>query len=158
MKKSSSQPQKEEFLEDENEDIELSETGEVVLPPLIQPSRYEVQFLRADKKKFFRRQKLFLWFQIITPGEFHGNQLYLVCDITSRKKWHSSSKFLQTWVLAVGKKPDRYDRMSTKVFRGKVFLADVVTVTKNARGWERPPALQYSVIRGLVRRLTDSYE
>lgn len=157
MKKPPHHPGKVPCPEDSG-DIELNETVELDLPPLIPASRYEVQFLRADKKGFFKRQKLFLWFQIISPGEVHGTQLYLACDITNRKKWRSSSKFLQTWVLAAGKKPDRYDRMSTKVFRRKVFLAEVVTVTKNARGWERPPALQYSVIRGLVRRLTDSTE
>ena len=147
------------FLErhppDDGDDIELNESGEVNLPPLIPPGRFEVQFLKAEKRGFYKRQKLILRFQIISPGPHHGLQVYLVCDVTKRKHWHPSSKFLQTWVLAAGKKPDRMDRMSTKVFKGKVFLAEIRTVTKNAQGWERPVELQYSVIKGLIRRLTN---
>ncbi|MGD9851729.1 MAG: hypothetical protein AB7T38_10705 [Nitrospirales bacterium] len=139
---------------DGGDDIELNESGEVNLPPLIPPGRFEVQFLKAEKRGFYKRQKLILRFQILSPGPNHGVQLYLVCDVTKRKQWHPSSKFLQTWVLAAGRKPDRFDRMSTNVFKGKIFLAEVRTVTKNAQGWERPPDLQYSVIKGLIRCLT----
>ena len=80
----------------------------------------------------------------------------MACNIKQDGKWGASSKFYQAWVLAAGRKPDRFDRMSTRVFRGKVFLAQVRVVTTNVKNVARSPLLQYSVIDDLLERRTDS--
>ena len=69
-------------------------------------------------------------------------------------KLATSTKYYQAWVLAAGRKPDRFDRMSTKVFRGKVFLAQIRAVPTNAKNLPRTLLLQYSVIDDLLERLT----
>ncbi len=59
----------------------------------------------------------------------------------------------QCYRIAVGRDPDRFDvgRLSTSVFKNKLFCARVVTVTKgnDSKGRkqvERSPENQYSVI------------
>jgi len=80
----------------------------------------------------------------------------MACNIKQDGKWGASSKFYQAWVLAAGRRPDRFDRMSTRVFRGKLFLAKVRTVEKTAKNVPRHPLLHYSIIDDLLERLTDS--
>ena len=140
-----------------NRDLEFS--GAADIPPLIPEGKYEVVFLYAKKKWLWGREKVFLHFQIVTPGEFHGIQLYMVCNVKpSKRKWGASSKFYDTWVLAAGKRPDRFDRMSTRVFQGSVFLAQIRTVKTNSRHMSRSSLLQYSIIDVLLDRLTNSSE
>ncbi len=127
--------------------------------PLIPQGKYEVIFLSAEKRPLWGGQKVFLHFQIVTPGEFHGEKLYMACNAPPKRnngKKPESNKYLQAWELAAGRKPDRIDRASTKVFRGKVFLANVRTVIKNSKNLPRPPASQYSIIENLLERRTDS--
>lgn len=129
-------------------------------PPLLIPEgKYEAAFLRAERKWLWGREKFFLWFQILSQGDFHGEELYMACNApkkAKRGKVATSNKYYQAWVLAAERRPDRYDRISTKEFRGKVFLLKVRTVTKNAKNLSLPPLLQYSVIDDVLERLTDS--
>ena len=127
--------------------------------PLIPEGKYEVVFLRVEKKWLWGSQKIFLHFQIVESGEFQGEELYMACNApkkSKRGKVPTSSKYYQAWVLAAGRRPDRLDRMSTSVFRGKVFLAKVRIPPKNAKNVARLPLLQYSIIDDLLERLTDS--
>lgn len=128
-------------------------------PPIIPAGEYNVTFLRAEKKYLWGHEKIFLHFQIMDFGEFQGVELYMACNAPKKAKkgkLATSNKYYQAWVVAAGRRPDRYDRMSTKEFRGKVFLAKVRTVTKNSKNLPLPPLLQYSVIDDLIERLTDS--
>ncbi len=120
-----------------DQDIEFSCAANI--PPLIPEGKYEVVFLRAEKKKLWGREKVFLWFQIMSSGKWHEEQLYMACNGPKNGKWTLSCKFYQAWVLAAGRRPERFDRMSTKVFRGKVFLAQVRDVTTNAQKVARSP-------------------
>ncbi|MCA9468998.1 MAG: hypothetical protein KC643_26640 [Nitrospira sp.] len=125
--------------------------------PLIPPGDYEVAFVRAVKKQQWGGHKAFLWFQIITAGEWHGTQLFLPFNLKGEGKISTRSKYHQNWVVAAGKKPDRQEkkRMSTRVFEGKVFLARVATVTKDQKNIPLHPESRYSKIEGLLKRLTD---
>lgn len=128
-------------------------------PSLIPAGEYEVVFKWAERKYLWGHEKIFLHFQIIGFGEYQGEVLYMACNAPKKPKKGKvaiSNKYYQAWVLAAGRKPDRFDRMSTKVFRGKVFLAKVRAVTTDARNLPRPLLLQYSVIDDLLKRLTDS--
>lgn len=129
-------------------------------PPLLIPEgKYEAAFLRAERKWLWGSEKFYLWFQILSQGDFQGEELYMACNApkkTKRGKVATSNKYYQSWVLAAGRKPNRYDRMNTKVFRGKVILLNIRTVTKNANNLPLPSFLQYSVIDDVLERLTDS--
>lgn len=94
--------------------------------------------------------KLFLHFRIVTAGEWFGKELYMVCTVPNKDKFAMSSKFLKMWILAAGQKPSRRDRMSTAVFRNKVFRAKIRVVTDTAKQKERPIQEQYSVIDSLL--------
>lgn len=138
-------------------DQDLEFGGDAEIPPLIPDGKYEVIFLRAEKKeRLWGGTKVFLHFQIVDSGEYQGKELYMACNVKREGKWGVSSKYFQAWVLAAGRKPKRFDRMGTSVFRGKVFLAQVRTVTKNSKNLPRPLLLQYSIIENLVQRSTDS--
>jgi len=121
--------------------------------PLIPPGQYEVGFVRAEKKFMWKGNKLFLWFQITTPRNYSGVQLYMACPLPTGKKAKVTSKLGRIWVLALGKKPDRFDRFSSTVFRGKYFLANVRTVTQSANQTKLIPELQYSIIQELLERI-----
>jgi hypothetical protein len=153
--KNGERPQKQEA----NPDQDLEFDCNVENPSLIPKGIYTVSFLRAEKEYLWGREKIFLWFQIMDFGEFQGEKLYLACNAPKKAKKGkvaTSSKYYQLWVLAAGRRPDRYDRMSTKIFRGKVFRAQVRIVTTNARNLVHSPLLQYPIIDDLVERLTDS--
>jgi hypothetical protein len=122
------------------------------IPPLITPGEYEVGFLRAEKKWLWHCEKLFLHFQIVSFGDWHGARLFMACTIAPKGKWRPSHKFYQAWVIAKQKSPDRFDRMSTIVFKGKLFRAKVKTVENTSKGNKRIPQLQYSIIDDLIKR------
>jgi len=142
-----------------SDDQDLEFDCDAKSPPLIPEGKYKVVLLWVEKKRLWGREIIFLWFQIVDFGECQGEELYMACSAPKKSKKGkvaTSNKYYQAWVLAAGRRPDRYDRMSTKVFRGKVFLAKVRAVTTNAKNVVRPPLLQYSVIDALLERLTDS--
>ncbi|MCA9469165.1 MAG: hypothetical protein KC643_27485 [Nitrospira sp.] len=113
--------------------------------------------MRAEKRSQWKCQKLFLWFQIETPGESQGTRLFLPCNLKSDGKISTRTKYYRNWVIAAGRRPDRVEkkRMSTRVFEGKLFLARVGTVIKDQKNLPLPYELQYSKIEGLLKRLTD---
>ncbi|UVT19825.1 MAG: hypothetical protein H8K03_18890 [Nitrospira sp.] len=74
----------------------------------------------------------------------------MAATIPSNGRFSLSSKYLQQWSIAAGKRPSRRDRLTTKIFRGKVFLARVRTVTTGHDGRERDVAWHYSVIDSLI--------
>ena len=119
------------------------------LPLHLPDGEYMVEFLRHEERTQFKAKKLLLYFQIAAFGEFHGVQLFMSCPIPE-KKWGSGSKYLRAWALATGRLPDRFDRVSTNVFRGKIFTAAVRTVTKDWAQKDIPAAAHYSKIDHLI--------
>jgi hypothetical protein len=120
------------------------------IPPLVPNGEYEVFFLRAIKRDMWKRDKLFLWFRIVTAGEWNGQDIYMVCNVAHDGRWTPSCKFYLAWVLAAGRRPNRRDRLSTNVFRNKIFRARVKVVTTTAKRVNRTPEQQYSVIDDLL--------
>ena len=129
-------------------DVELLCNSDI--PPSVQEGDYEVFFLRAEKRDMWKREKLFLWFQIATAGQWNGQDLYMACNVARGGRWTPSCKFYLAWVLAAGRRPNRRDRMSTQVFRNKIFRARVKVVTTTAKRDRRTPEQQYSVIDELL--------
>ena len=131
-----------------DEDLEF-EAEFSPLPPLIKPGKYEVEYIRSEQVYLFKKHKIILWFRICQLGtEYHGLELYLVCS--KYKKFPPSSKFYKAWMIATGRKPERRDRINTKVFREKIFLANVRTVSSSYKGTAHPDNQRYSIIDELI--------
>ena len=119
-------------------------------PPLIPEGEYTAAFLRCDRAKFYGRERLFLWFRIVTPGEWQGKELYMVCPVPQNKSFGIGSKFYAAWTIAAGRIPKRRYPLSIAVFRKKYFRVLVTTVTTNQNGEKRPIEERYSKIDRLI--------
>ena len=114
--------------------------GTADLSPQLPEGEYEVQFVGYRKVMMFGG-KIFLDFKVISSGTGNGEKLHLCCSL--HKKYRDSSKFLRMWILAAGRRPDRFDRLSMEVFKGKVFRAVARTVDRDSkqRPLSAPPAI-----------------
>lgn len=133
------------------QDVEFPCNTEI--PPAIPDGEYELKFVRADESHQWNSNKVFLWFQMLTPGQWQGKEFYMACNARKDGKWGPSHKYMRAWILASGERPRRLGRMSTKVFRDKVFRAQMRTVTKDSYKRNLTPAQQYSVIGELLQRV-----
>jgi hypothetical protein len=137
-----------------DEDIDLGHVED--RPVLIPEGQYEVGYLRASKRfKGFGRDNVFLYFQIVTPGEHFGLELYLPLRISPRKgctAMAASSKLARSVAVALGRPASRFDRISTKVFKGKQFRVSVETIEKDSKRNPLPRETHYSVIAMLLEK------
>jgi len=134
---------------------DLEFANNAIIPPAI-PSgdHYEVVFVKAERVRMWGQEKVFLWFKLITAGSWFEEEFFMACTVAPKGRWTPSYKYWCAWVLANGKRPKRNDRMSTIVFRAKVFRVRFRTVMKTAKQTDRTPAQRYSVIDELLDRLT----
>jgi len=116
--------------------------------------QYEMVFIRVEQVRLYGQPKVYLWFRMLTPGDWHGEEFYMVCNVAPKGRWTASYKFWQAWVLASGRRPTRADRMSTSVFKNKIFRVRMRKVLKTAKQLDRTPEQQYSVIDELLEVLT----
>lgn len=136
-------------------DEELSFPAGGYIPPATPDGdHYQLVFERAAKVSLWGREKIFLWFKMISPGEWLGAQFFMACTVPPKCRWTPSCKFWRVWVLAHGARPKRSDRMSTAVFKNKVFRGRLRTVRTNAKQLALTPAQQYSVVDELLECLT----
>ena len=131
------------------QDLSFQFKGEI--PPAIPDGEYDAIFVKPESNDMWRQKKVYLWFQVISPGEWVGHKFFGAFNIPSNGKFTASHKFWQWWVLAAGRRPCRVDRMSTSVFRNKVFRVRMRKVLKTAGKKDRSPAQQYSVIDDLLK-------
>jgi hypothetical protein len=120
------------------------------LPAAIPEGLYEVSFIRAQRKFLWKREKAFLHFIVQELGPSNGTRLFMACNIPQKGRWAMSSKYWRMWILASGRRPARADRLSTAVFRNKLFIARVRTVRITSKQMELTPEAQYSVIDELI--------
>jgi len=142
-----------------SEDVDL-DLGELAQPyPLIPEGEYDVVFVKAHEMNIFRGKRLITYWKIQDlSSEYHGKVLILGFQFPKKgKKWGALSKMAQCIKIATGRDPDRFDvgRISTSVFKHKLFRAQVVTVTKgndskSRKQVERSRENHYSVIDTLV--------
>jgi hypothetical protein len=133
------------------QDIDFANNG--CIPSAIPDGdQYEVSFVRCEEAKLWgRNKKIFLHFKMLTPGPYVGETFYMCCTVEPDGKWRPSFKYWRMWVLANGKQPLRGDRMSTKVFRNKVFRARFRKVVRTDKFKViRTHEQQYSVIDELL--------
>ena len=115
-------------MEENNQDISFHCQSEI--PPAIPDGEYQAAFIKAEKKRMWGQQKVFLLFQIITAGEYFNVKLFLACNVPN--KLTISSKYYRAWVVAAGRRPARWEaqRMTPKVFRGKAFRVQIRVVKR----------------------------
>ena len=137
-------------VDDGSDDVDLGQVGDV--PELVPDGDYQVGFFRAKRARFKNRERIFLWFRIVTTGPQYGVELYLVCPCPTNggKKFGLGSKLFAAATVAMGHFPRRRDRLSTRLFAGKVFLARTRTVTVDSDQKRRLPRDHYSVIDKLL--------
>ncbi len=138
-----------ELLQASSGDLEFPCKG--YIPPAIPDGdHYEAVFVRAEKKRLWGQPKVFLWFKLMTPGEWVNHEFWMACNLPPRDHYTPSYKFWLVWVLAAGRRPRRADRMSTKVFRNKLFRVRIRKVVKTAKQIDRTLEQQYSVVDELL--------
>ena len=140
-------PEKSTTAHDVVSDIEFGVSAAL---PLIASETATVGFIRAEKKTMWREEKLILWFAICDPGDCLGQELFMACVIPKNNQSTSGSKLLRNWIIATGKRHDRYDRMTTRVFKDKYFVAKLKTVTMNKKHGQLPPQAHYTIIETLL--------
>jgi hypothetical protein len=137
--------------EPDKKDKDVVVTCNSNIPPAIpNGNHYELVFRHAETVQQWGQTKLFLWFQMQTPGEWVGQWFYMACTVPPKGRFGPSSKFWLTWVLAAQKRPNRADRLSTAIFKNKVFRARMRKVLKTSKQIDRTPAQQYSVVDELL--------
>ncbi len=138
-----------ERLQASSGDLEFPCNG--YIPPAIPDGdHYEAVFVRAEKKRLWGQPKVFLWFKLITAAEWVNHEFWMACNVPPKGHWTPSYKFWRVWVLAAGTRPNRANRMSTKVFRNKVFRVRMRTVRKTSKQLDLTAAQQYSVVDELL--------
>ncbi len=91
---------------------------------------------------------------VVLAGPFAETRLFMALNMTFKRKHpRPSSGFYSAWTVAMDRKPVRGERMSLRAFEGKVFEAEVVTVTRDGLGRVRPPVTQYSRVARLLQLL-----
>ena len=65
------------------------------IPDLVPDAVYAFGFARAERGHFQNRERHFLWYQIVTPGDYFGTQLYLSCAF--RRMEGKSLGSAQSW-------------------------------------------------------------
>lgn len=103
-----------------------------------------------SRRSFGEENRTFLYFHVLQSGDYFCQVLFMAVTLPTNGRFSLSSKYLLQWSIAAGKRPSRRDRLTTRVFRGKVFLARVRTVTTGHDGKERDPGWHYSVIDSLI--------
>ena len=114
--------------------------------PKVPDGRYQVTFKRGTINRLYRENRFVAEFEIYDPGgEHHAVALPFyaaICAEGGKVKPNPRKKYFRAWSLANGGKPKRGDRMSPKVFKGKLFTAEVGTVESNGT--------EYSCVRELL--------
>jgi hypothetical protein len=99
-------------------------------------------------------KKIFLHFQIVTPGEHSGIILFKAYNASfkNEKIPTQGSNYYKDWVMVNNwMKPSRGTKMSPKIFLNKIYDVKTRTVRPKRERQEMPEQFWYSVVDSLVR-------
>ena len=124
--------------------------------PLIPDGKYEAICKKYDDKFCFgKARKVFLTFQITSPGKFNGVELFMVFNMPLKGRLKRGSRYYKTWVMLNGwKHPSRNTKMTPRIFLNKVYEVETATVKPKHNGGETPAALYYSKVENILYVLT----
>jgi hypothetical protein len=107
--------------------------------------KYEAIVIRIERGEFYRRKKLYIWFQIVEQGNENGKEVFMPFNMY--KRITRGSKYYAAWLIAnKSQKPKKNDRMSPKIFKGKVFSIKVRTVITGSKNDVLTGGEKYSVV------------
>jgi hypothetical protein len=107
------------------------------------------RLLRRWSSKEKQRYAIYFWFQVVEPSQHEGLELMMYCrwnPTWAKKGIDYRSKLYKCACVALGRRLDRKDSITTSIFRGKIFRCSLSVVGK-------PPA-EYSAIETIVEKLT----
>ena len=127
---------------------------------LIPEGKYSAQCIEAKKGMigqrttqgtYTRTPKIILKFRLI-EGQFQRDEILMYIN-ANYKPFPAGSKFYHCWVIAMGRKPARRDRLALDVFKGHIFTVGVKTVKpKFEDGTERPEPFWYSRVNEIYEK------
>lgn len=140
--------------------VVASNDGEVELPALIPAGEYQLRLTHWTTYTLYGRSpKLSLWFTVITQGNCFGTVLarhYNVLRLIGkagrggRFKAPAGGDLVRDYARLLAL-PGRFDRLNLEQLKRHVVVGNVGTVTTTARQKSLAPAVQYSVVRELLR-------
>ena len=124
--------------------------------PLVPEGRYQVQYVRMEKVRYFGGWKLYVWFRIC-DGPYIGTDLYRAFNYSDKPISHATALH-KTLVMLHGRRVSKKTRLSPKtLFMNKVLEVDIRTVTQDRNQNVLPQHQQYSVIDAITRVLVGGY-
>jgi hypothetical protein len=111
-------------------------------------------YVGAEDVEQYKGFKRYLWFEILeldserTP--YDGLRLPLICPMVSKGRCSPHGKYAKLWSSVTGRRPSRADRLTTAVFRGRLFRVRVRTVVADHNQRSLARINQYSVVDGVV--------
>jgi hypothetical protein len=115
--------------------------------PLIPDGEYQARVATPPRvSRLFQSQRLVLTFEIV-ESRYAGIRVEFYAEVRTGKH----ARFREAWEVANGGPARRRDRMPLSVFRNRLFLVRVRTVTKDRFQRKRPRP--YSVVDSIVERL-----
>jgi hypothetical protein len=121
---------------------------------LVPEGEYDVICARAERRFYavYRRFVIVLTFRIHSDP-YAGVFIERFFNVPADGKIPRGSHYFREWILANGVKPHRRERMAKRKFVGKLFRAQVVTVTTSRDGQDLGPAASYSKVARLLELL-----
>jgi len=123
--------------------------------PLIPDGRYEVIYVRHEKRRFFSKEKYYVWFKICQPGLYIGVHLFKAFN-GYEKPWPRGCELNKVLMLLYGSRVRKNICLNLQLFKNKVLEVTVVTVKKDRRQNDLPMHLQYSKIDAILSVIAGS--
>lgn len=129
-------------------------------PQLVPPGEYEFKFQYFETKRVFDRPKLFLWFSVLTFGDYFEKRIPRYYGATrligkpqrgGRFKVGWKSDFRREFCRLFPISVNRLDRLPMTHFERVILIGRVRTVERAYNQRPIPPEAQYSVIDELLK-------
>jgi hypothetical protein len=111
--------------------------------PLVAEGEYDVQFVKSETFREHRKDKLYVWFEII-EGPNRGTRLFRAYNLY--QPLVRGSNLYKDLTLLYGQRLRKNTRLSLKLFRGKILRIAVRTVKLSRKQTPLSEAQQYSVV------------
>jgi hypothetical protein len=129
---------------------------------LVPAGVYDAAFLHFETAMFSKARKLYVWFELLTPGPYLGTRLYRAFNVKSFKGQPGRNRSFTVTrngsyyreMVAVLQCRQRPDRLSPHQLKGLFIRVAVRTVDKDRRQRRLPHFDQYSVIEELLANAT----
>jgi hypothetical protein len=132
---------------DDDKSWEIAYEAKEDAAPLIPEGEYPARVVAPPKvRRLFDSQRLVLTFEIV-QSKYVGTRVEFIAEVRTGKH----ARFREAWEVANGGPAKRHDRMALRVFKNRLFLVSIRTVTKNR--FQRKRALPYSIVDTILERM-----